>query len=74
MNFGKFTVVSDRNVQALEETHEEMIFNLDHIVSVKPIKIPMAEKVIDGFWIRTTNGKKYRAISAPDVIKDLLHN
>lgn len=74
MSFGKFTIISDRNVQALEETNEDMIFNLNHIVSVKPIKIPMAEKVIDGFWIRTSNGKKYRAVSAPDEIKNLLNS
>ena len=72
MNFGKFNVISHRNVQALEETHETMLINLDHIISVKPIKIPMDDKVVDGYWVRTSNGKKYRATDVPDSIKDLL--
>ncbi len=72
MNFGKFNVISQRNVQALEETHELMLINLDHIISVKPIKIPMDDKVVDGYWIRTTNEKKYRATSVPDMISDLI--
>jgi len=68
MNFAKFTVISQRDIQALGTTDEIILLNLDHIVSVKPIQIPMDDKVVEGFWIRTTNGKKYRAIEIPDAL------
>jgi hypothetical protein len=69
MNFAKFTIISQRNVQALGETNEVILLNLDHVISVKPILIPMDDKVVDGFWIRTTNGKKYRAIDIPEALE-----
>ncbi|OIQ19775.1 MAG: hypothetical protein BM556_04645 [Bacteriovorax sp. MedPE-SWde] len=68
MHFEKFTIVSQRDVQALEDTHEIILLNLDHIVSVKPIKIVVEEEVIQGYWIRMTNGKKYRSIKVPPAI------
>lgn len=69
MNFAKFTIISQRNIQALGDTNEIMLLNLDHIISVKPIQIPMDEKVMDGYWIRTSNGKKYRAIEIPEALE-----
>lgn len=68
MHFEKFTIVSQRDVQALEDTHEIILLNLDHIVSVKPIKIVVENEVLQGYWIRMTNGKKYRAIAVPEAI------
>ncbi|EQC52390.1 hypothetical protein [Bacteriovorax sp. DB6_IX] len=71
MHFEKFTIVSQRDVQALEDTHEIILLNLDHIVSVKPIKIVVDTEVLQGYWIRMTNGKKYRAIEVPNAIAQL---
>jgi len=45
------------------------LINPDHIVSVKPIKVATETRdVIDGYWIRLSNGKKYRAIQVPKFI------
>jgi hypothetical protein len=69
MKFQKFTVFNPKtSPQEAEEI--EVLFNLDHIISIKPIRISRSDKLINGFWIRTSNGKKYRASKIPD---DLLN-
>ena len=72
MHFEKFTIISQRDVQALEDTHETILLNLDHIISVKPINIVVEQGVIQGYWIRMSNGKKYRAMEVPLSIKKLV--
>lgn len=72
MNLKKFKIVSPRDVQSVDNVYEVVLLNLDHIISVKPIKMVIEDKVANGFWIRTSNGKKYRAIEAPSAILDLL--
>ncbi|MBD63884.1 MAG: hypothetical protein CME62_01650 [Halobacteriovoraceae bacterium] len=43
-----------------------MLINGDQIVSIKPIKMTTESRdVLDGYWIRLTNGKKYRALQIP---------
>ncbi len=65
MKFQKFTIFNAKaSPQVAEEI--EVLFNLDHIVSIKPIRISRADKLLNGFWIRTSNGKKYRASKIPD--------
>lgn len=66
MEFKKFEVLSIKDNQAEEESNTQILFNVDHIVSLKPIKFVYREVVIDGFWIRLTNGKKYRAVKIPE--------
>lgn len=70
MKFQKFSILSGKssNTNDLEEV--EVLLNLDHIISIKPIRISRTDKLINGFWIRTSNGKKYRASRIPD---DLLN-
>jgi hypothetical protein len=66
MKFHKFLVINPKENttnKALEEI--EILFNLDHIVSIKPIRISTPDRLINGFWIRTTNGKKYKAVKIP---------
>lgn len=65
MKFQKFKVLNARTAAGQEE-EQEVLFNLDHIISIKPIRISRPDKLINGFWIRTTNGKKYRASRIPD--------
>lgn len=72
MNLKKFKVIASRDLQAIEETVEVVFFNLDHIISIKPINMVIDDEVIPGYWIRTTGGKKYRAIEIPDEIKSLI--
>ena len=49
-----------------------ILINEDHLVSIKPIKMMINDHLLDGYWIRTSNGKKYRAIEIPQELKDLL--
>jgi hypothetical protein len=74
MNLGKFKIVSPRDVQSVDNVFETLLLNLDQIISVKPIKMVIEDKVANGFWIRTSNGKKYRAVEVPAVISDLLNS
>lgn len=64
MKFRKFNILDTK--VAGQETEIEVLFNLDHIISIKPIRINRPDKVLNGFWIRTTNGKKYRASEIPE--------
>lgn len=71
MQFQKFTVFNSKaNTQEADEI--EVLFNLDHIVSIKPIRISQTDKLINGFWIRTSNGKKYRASKIPDQLVSII--
>jgi hypothetical protein len=72
MNLKRFTIVIENDsLQTTEKTN--ILINLEHIVSVKPIRLTTkAQDVIDGYWIRLTNGKKYRALQVPKVIIDTL--
>lgn len=72
MHFDKFNIISDRDVQALEETTETILLNLDHIISIKPIRIVTENGVIFGHWIRMSNGKKYRASKIPASLEALI--
>ena len=65
MKFGKFSIISQRDVQALGDSLELIYINYDHIVSMKPINIVMDGDVKEGYWLRLSNGKKYRAIEIP---------
>lgn len=71
MKFQKFTVFNAKaSPQEAEEI--EVLFNLDHIISIKPIRISRADKLLNGFWIRTSNGKKYRASKIPDELLGII--
>lgn len=66
MKFRKFTVFNSKPTAGQDGDEVEVLFNLDHIISIKPIRISRSDKLLNGFWIRTTNGKKYRASKIPD--------
>ncbi len=72
MNFRKFVVLTPKDSLGRDLEEVEMLFHLDHIVSLKPIKINRPDKLINGFWIRTTNGKKYKATKIPDELVQLI--
>ena len=51
----------------------DMLINPDHIVSIKPIRMTTNDqKVVEGYWIRLSNGKKYKAIQVPASFKTAL--
>lgn len=72
MKFQKFTVFQPKPVNGQEGEEVEILFNLDHIISIKPIRISRGDKLLNGFWIRTTNGKKYRASKIPDDLLNII--
>ena len=72
MKFEKFKILNNKTGAGQETEEVEILFNLDHIISIKPIRIARPDKLINGFWIRTTNGKKYRASSIPDSLVSLI--
>ena len=72
MNMKKFKIVSPRDVQSTDNVFETLLLNIEHIISIKPIKMVIEEQVVEGYWIRTTNGKKYRAVEIPSELLALL--
>lgn len=69
MNLMKFIILNhNENQQSEEKT--SILINPDHIISVKPIKMTTSDRnIIDGYWVRLSNGKKYKAIQVPESIK-----
>ena len=72
MSLEKFKIVSPKDGQSVDNIFEPLLINTDHIVSLKPIRMVVDEKLVLGFWIRTTNGKKYRAVDIPSSLKAIL--
>ena len=69
MALERFKIVSPKDGQSVDNIFETLLINTDHIVSLKPIKMVVEEKLVLGYWIRTTNGKKYRAVEIPELLK-----
>jgi hypothetical protein len=72
MKFRKFTIFNSKPAPGQDAEEVEVLFNLDHIISIKPIRISRSDKLLNGFWIRTTNGKKYRASKIPDELVSVI--
>lgn len=69
MNLMKFIILNQNETQQSEEK-TSILINPNHIVSIKPIKMTTSDRnIIDGYWVRLTNGKKYKAIQVPEAIK-----
>lgn len=72
MNLQKFEILSSKTGQSMHLEKVVMLINLEHIISVKPIRIIVADNIIDGYWIRTSNGKKYKASKIPPILAQSL--
>lgn len=72
MKFRKFIIFNSKPAAGQESDEIEVLFNLDHIISIKPIRISRQDKLLNGFWIRTTNGKKYRAAQIPEELLSVI--
>lgn len=73
MKFRKFSILDVKATGTSTGGGEvEVLFNLDHIISIKPIRISRPDKLLNGFWIRTTNGKKYRASKIPEDLLEVI--
>ena len=63
-----FKILTDSN-QQMDFDVTPILINEDHLVSIKPIRMMINDNLLDGYWIRTSNGKKYRAIEVPEEYK-----
>lgn len=72
MNMHKFDILVTDSDQQMGFEIRPMLINLNHIVTIKPINIMTESNLIKGYWIRTSNGKKYRATKVPDNLKKML--
>lgn len=67
-----FTIISHNESLQIDE-ESSILINMEQLVSIKPIKISTESRdIIDGYWVRLSNGKKYRAIQVPDIVLDAL--
>lgn len=70
--FLNFRIITDDTDQSLGTESTPMLINAAHIVSIKPIRIVKQNDIVDGYWIRTSNNKKYRATEIPVELKKML--
>jgi len=73
MDFFKFKILNgkENQIQSSSQEVSTMLININHIVSIKPIKITRPDHIIDGYWIRTSNNKKYRAVLIPPELETM---
>ena len=74
MSFKRFKLYQSPEEMNAGEGSQYILLNLDQIVSIKPINIPTANEVIHAYWIRLTNGKKYKAVEMPLELETLLES
>ena len=73
MDIQKFTILNISESHQIQE-EVDILINTSHIISIKPIKMTTSDMlVIDGYWIRLSNGKKYKATRVPSFIKEALN-
>lgn len=70
MSLKKFVILTESQGVSSEST---ILLNTNHIISIKPIRMTVSDqRIVEGYWIRMTNSKKYRATQVPMIIRDLL--
>lgn len=71
MNLLEFSVLNPKTDRSSDLGTVPMLINTDHIVSVKPINIVVTGNIIRGYWLRLSNGKKYKALKIPAELKKM---
>lgn len=79
MKFYRFVIIkeakeSDSGEETQPRQEEVILVNVDHIVSIKPIRVMLKSHLYEGHWLRLSNGKKYRALEIPLELQFLLDN
>lgn len=74
MNLRPFKILNLEEAAPIKESSIPYLLNLDHIVSVKPINILIRGNLHKGYWIRLSNGKKYRALEIPAELETMFNN
>ena len=70
--FVKLELYSDEAEQVSTLQSRQILVNINCIVSIKPINISHPTKTLSAYWVRLTNGKKYKALSIPRELSELL--
>jgi len=70
MRLKRFVLFNDKESGFKGDESGEILLNIDHIISIKPIRIVTPSEIINGYWMRLSNGKKYRAIEVPAELKE----
>lgn len=68
----RFDIVTTNEDMHVKHEATPVLINIDHVVSIKPISMSIADKLLKGYWIRLSNNKKYRALTIPKELKKLL--
>ncbi len=69
-----FRVLNNEDDQTIDSIDYPILINLEQIVTIKPIRIMFQGHIIDGYWVRTANGKKYKATRIPADLELLLND
>lgn len=72
--FRKFKLFQAREDSLVDSLGITMLINLDHLVSVKPINVPTSDGVVKAYWLRLSNGKKYKATEIPEELAQMLES
>lgn len=72
--FRKFKLFQAREDSLVDSLGITMLINLDHLVSVKPINVPTSDGVVKAYWLRLSNGKKYKATEIPEELSQMLES
>jgi hypothetical protein len=68
----RFNVLNPEDAQQIDGIDYPILINTDSIVTIKNISIMYKNNIINGFWVRTANGKKYKATRIPKSLEALL--
>jgi len=68
----KFSILNSKEQLSSKYEVTSMLINIDHIVSIKPINIVVSGNLLKGFWVRLSNGKKYKALNLPEKLAEIL--
>lgn len=74
MSLLKFVIMDQKEGSTSEIIYSPILLNLNHVVSVKPIRIQNRGELLQGHWVRLSNGKKYRAVEIPVELLALLND
>lgn len=68
----RFNVLNPEDMQQVDGIDYPILINTDLIVTIKPINIMYQGNLINGYWVRTANGKKYKATRIPRSLELML--
>ena len=68
----RFNVLNPEDMQQVDGIDYPILINTDLIVTIKSINIMYQGNLINGYWVRTANGKKYKATRIPKSLELML--